>query len=121
MKKFAVICLLALLAFSVVEIAGLYEPYAHAVTLDSTTTGAGGGTDGAPWEKAIQAIAKSVKGPVMFAIGILMFAAAVWGVIRGAELSSWVAPMAIMGLAVAAAANADTVLKFIGVTGCMYL
>ena len=112
---FSASCACASLSDSTTGVGSVTTGAASGVSITSNV-----GASSAPWEKAIQAIASSVKGPVMFAIGILMFAAAVWGVIRGAELSSWVAPMAIMGLAVAAAANADKVLNFIGVSGSMY-
>ena len=75
----------------------------------------------APWEKALVAFAESVKGPVAASIAVLMFAACVWGVIRGAELSTWVAPTAIAALAVATLANVDKVLRFIGVDAALLM
>lgn len=75
----------------------------------------------APWEKAIIAFANSVKGPVAGGIAVLMFAACVWGVIRGAELSTWIAPTAIAALAVATLSNVDKILNFIGVNSSMLM
>lgn len=54
-------------------------------------------------------------------VAIAAFALCTWQIIRGAELSSWVAPMIVTALAVATLVNADDFFELLGdttVNGC---
>ena len=65
----------------------------------------------APWETGLGAIMESLTGPIAATVAIAAFALCTWQIIRGAELSSWVAPMIVAALAVATLVNADTLIE----------
>ena len=70
----------------------------------------------APWEAGLGAIMESLTGPIAATVAAAAFALCAWQIIRGAELSSWVAPMIVAALAVATLVNADDLFEVFGGT-----
>lgn len=69
-----------------------------------------------PWETGLEALTESLTGPIAATVAIAAFALCTWQIIRGAELSSWVAPMIVTALAIATLVNADDIIKTLGGT-----
>ena len=76
--------------------------FAKSVSTSSTTYA---------WEKGLSALTTSLQGPIAATVAVAAFALCTWQIIRGAELSSWVAPMIVAALAVATLVNADTLIE----------
>ena len=85
-------------------LAGMAEAaFAQSITVSASST--------VPWEAGLSTLIKSLTGPIAATVAVAAFALCTWQIIRGAELSSWVAPMIVAALAVATMVNASDLIE----------
>jgi len=104
-RKFALVLLLVF-AFILI-IAG---------TANASPTG-----KGLPWEKTLSALSDSFKGPVAYAICILMIVAGCFGIMFGGDLAGWIRWACMAAVVVGMIGLSAEVLDMMGMSACLVM
>ena len=86
----------------------------------ATTGGTSGGTSGMPWEQGLEALTKSITGPVAQAIGLIAIVAAGAALIFGGDMTGFMRTAVYIVLVLGIIMSAANLLnKFTGVSATL--